>query len=197
MNRAAVAGAALLLGLGTGRAQAHGMLQGVGDFYAGLLHPLVVPAEALALVAVGLLLGSSGLAACRLGIPALAAGLVAGLGLGRLVPVPEATPLLLATALVASALVAAGLPVPPLAAAGLALLGGAAVGIDAQPGAEALLPRLVASGASVLGGAALATVVVALALGRAGLWQRIVVRTAGSWITASAILYFTWLLVPR
>jgi hypothetical protein len=197
LKRAAVAGAALLVGLGTGRANAHGMLQGVGDFYAGLLHPVVVPAEALALVAVGLLLGSSGLAACRLGLPALVAGLAAGLAIGRHVPIAAATPLLLAIALVGAALVAAGLRLPPQAAAGLALLGGAAVGIDAQPEAEALPPVLVASGATLLGGAALATVVVSLALGRTGLWQRVAVRTAGSWITASTVLYFTWLLVPR
>jgi hypothetical protein len=59
-----------------------------------------------------------------------------------------------------------------------------------------MLPLLLASGGSVLGGTALATVVVALVRGHQRHWQPIVVRTAGSWITASGILYFVWRLAP-
>ena len=171
-------------------------MEGIGDFYAGLLHPVVVPSEALALVATGLMLGSSGLPACRPGLVALAAGLAAGLAVGRLVPAGLTMPLLLIAALVAAALVTAGLRLPPAPAAAVAALAGAAVGIDARPETDALTSTLVASAASLLGGAALATLVAGAVLDRVYHWQRIAVRTAGSWITASAILYFAWLFVP-
>lgn len=196
MRRASRAGAAVLVGLCPSSAAAHGALEGVGDFYAGLLHPVLVPSEALALVATGLMLGTSGLPACRPGLVALAVGLAAGLAVGRLVPAHLAAPLLLTATLVAAALVTAGLRLPPAPAAAVAALAGAAIGVDARPEAEALPSILVASGASVIGGTALTTLVVAAVLGRVQYWQRIAVRTAGSWITASAILYLAWLLVP-
>jgi urease accessory protein len=190
--RAAGVGAALLLAIPSSAA-AHTMLKGVGDLYAGLLHPLVVPAEALALVAAALLLGASGRAACRAGLPAIAVGLAAGLALGRHVPPSLATPALLAVAFLAAALVTAGLRLPPSAAAGVAALAGAAVGVDAQPDRAALLQAFAAGAATLTGATALAAVVAGLTLGRDHGWPRVAVRIAASWITACAILYFAWL----
>jgi len=197
--RAAVAAGAALLALAAGPAAAHGNLQGVGDFYAGLLHPLVVPSELLALAAVGLALATSGRAACRAGLPALALGLGIGLaiGLGRTLPPELATPALLAIALAGAGPVTAGLRLPPPLAAGLALLGGVAIAVDAAPEAGALPARLVAGGATILGGAAAITLVVGLVLGRERHWQRVAVRVAGSWIAASAMLYFAWFFTAR
>lgn len=189
MRRVAAAGGLVLLPT---PAAAHGVLQGVGDVYAGLLHPLVVPAEALALVAAALLLGASGRAACRVGLPALAAGLAAGLALGGHVPPSLATPALLAVALLAGAPVTAGLRLPTPLAALIAALAGLAVGIDAQPDPETLRPTLAAA-ATILGATAIAVIVAALVLEREHGWQRIAMRVAASWITASAILYFAWL----
>jgi urease accessory protein len=173
-------------------AAAHGMLQGVGTFYAGLLHPLLVPAEALALVATALQLGSTGRAACRVGILALAAGLAAGLALGRHVPPSFATPALLAVAFLAAGLVTAGIRLPSVAAAAVAALAGIAVGIDARPDAGALHQAITTGAATVVGASALVVVVAALALREPG-WQSVAVRVSASWITASAILYFAWL----
>lgn len=172
------------------------MLQGAGDFYAGLLHPLLVPGEALVLVAAGLLLGTSGRTACRLGLPALAAGLVLGLVVGRVISPSLATPLLLAVALSVAAVVVTGLRLPAIPASMFATLAGAAVGIDAQPEAAVLSSRLVAGAATLLGGTALALVVVGLVLDRVHPWQRIAGRVVASWVVACAILYFAWLLVP-
>lgn len=191
MRRAAALAAALAPL--PGRAHAHAMLEGVGDFYAGLLHPLVVPAEAIALVAATLLLGTSGRAACRAGLPALATGLAAGLLLGRHVPLSLATPVLVAAAFLAACLVAAGLRLPLAAAALVAALAGIAVGIDAQPDPGALRQTITAGAATLLGASALAVVVAGLVLDRPRGWQHVAVRVAGSWITACAILYFAWL----
>lgn len=187
-----LAGAGLVV-LHPAAAAAHGMLQGVGDIYAGLLHPLLVPAEALALVAASLQLGSSGRAACRVGLPALGAGLAAGLALGRHVPPSLATPLLLAVAFLAASLVTAGIRLPPTAAAAIAALAGIAVGIDAQPDPGGLRPAISAGAAAIIGASALAVVVAALALGRESGWKHVAVRVSASWITACAILYFAWL----
>lgn len=188
MRRAAAAGLVLI----PTPAAAHGVLQGVGDVYAGLLHPLVVPAEALALVAAALLLGASGRAACRAGLSALAAGLALGLALGQFAPPSLATPTLLAAAFLAAAPVTAGLRLPPPLAALIAALAGLAVGIDARPDPGALRPTLAAA-ATLLGAAAVAVIAAALVLGREHGWQRIALRVAASWITACAILYFAWL----
>lgn len=175
-------------------ASAHGVLKGAGDFYAGLLHPLVVPAEMLALVATGLLLGTSGLTASRRGLPALTAGLVIGLALGRHVAPALASPLLLALAFSAAALVTAGVRLPPTAAVTIAALSGVAVGVDAQPDADTGWQVIVAGSASVAGAAALTAVVAGLVLDRKRHWQRVAVRVAGSWITATVTLYLAWLV---
>ncbi|HET9068330.1 MAG TPA: hypothetical protein VFN28_06770 [Amaricoccus sp.] len=194
MTRAASKAAALVLL--PAPAAAHGMLEGVSELYAGLLHPLVVPAEALALVAAALLLGASGRAACRAGLPALAGGLAAGLALGRHLPPTLATPALLAVAFLAAGLVTAGLRLPPAAAALLAAAAGAAVGIDAQPDPGTLRQAATAGIATIIGACALAAVVAALVLGRERGWQRVAARVGASWITACAILYFAWLAAP-
>lgn len=197
MRRVSPAVGAAAFVLEPGSAAAHGTLQGVGDFYASLLHPLVVPAELLALVAIALLLGGSGVRACRLGLPALVLGLSAGLLVGHKVPEDMSSPLLLGMAMTSGALVASAVQPPIALLTALAAVAGLAVGIDAAPEAGALRPILVASVATVLGGSALATTVIALVLGREVHWQRVAARTAGSWIAACSILYFTWLLVPR
>lgn len=169
------------------------MLEGVGALYAGLLHPLVVPAEALALVAAALLLGASGRAACRAGLPAIAVGLAGGLALGRHVPPSLAMPALLAVAFLTAALVTAGLRLPASAAAGVAALAGTAVGVDAQPDQGVMLQALAAGAATLTGATALAAVVAGLILDRDHGWPHVAVRIAASWITACAILYFAWL----
>lgn len=189
--------AALVVGLALGQhpapAEAHTIVEGMDGVYAGLLHPLLVPAEALAIVAVALLLGASGHAACRAGLIGLAAGLAAGLALGRHVPAAYATPSLLAAAFAAAALVAAGLRLPARVVTLIATLAGLAVGFDARPEGDPL-PQLIAAGAAtLLGATAVALVVAGLALRRDHGWPHIAVRVAGSWITACAILYFAWL----
>ena len=63
-------------------ARAHGSLEGVGDFYAGLLHPVVAPAELVAIIAVGLLLGFCGPEHSRPGVAAFACGLLLGMAAG-------------------------------------------------------------------------------------------------------------------
>lgn len=177
-------------------AHAHGTIEGVGDFYAGLLHPLVVSAELLALAATGLLIGRSGLAACRWGIPALAGTIAAGLiSAPAIAPAPDMTTPLVAVALVAAAIVTTGLRAPRWIATGLAVLAGFAVGIDAAPETNARFAAFLSGAATLLGGTALFTITAALGLRAEKHWQRVAIQVAGSWATASAMLYLAYQLV--
>lgn len=170
-------------------ARAHGVLKGVGDFYAGLLHPIVVPAELLAIVAIGLLLGGAGVGACRIGISMCAGGVTAGLIFASVLALTSgATPLLLVAALLAAAVVTSGLRSPIWFSASVAWLAGMAIGIDASPEAKTLLTAVLSGMATVLGGTALTTVVAALAIGAERFWHKLVVRMVGSWIAAISIM---------
>nr|WP_249730140.1 HupE/UreJ family protein [Chelatococcus sp. YT9] len=177
-------------------AQAHGALEGVGDFYAGLLHPFVAPAEALAIVATGLLMGRSGLAACRYGIVAFGSALAAGLAFGSMIdPGSDRTTLLALLASIMAAVVITGLRAPLWIGATLAVLAGVVVGIDATPSRTTPSGILLTGLATLLAGTALITMAAGLALRAAQHWQRVAVQVAGSWIAASAILLLAYQLV--
>ena len=171
---------------------AHSPMAGIGEFYGGILHPLLVPAHALALVLLALLAGQGGLSAirrCHLGfLPALVLGLVlAGVGISTASNLEPA--LLLISAL-------AGLLVvlqwrPPLAVFSAAGAGvGLLLGLDSAP--ENLAPGPAA--ASLLGtglGAFVCLLLLADLSERAQRdWQRVALRVLGSWGTASATLVF-------
>jgi urease accessory protein len=167
-------------------------MAGIGEFYGGILHPLLVPAHALALVLLALLAGQGGMGGlrrCHLGfLPALALGLVlAGTGMGpKFSPEP---PLLLTSALAGLLVVLQWRPPMPVfyaAGAGVGLL----LGLDSAP--EGLAPGPAA--ASLLGtglGAFVCLLLLADLSDRARQdWQRIALRVLGSWGTASATLVF-------
>jgi len=179
-------------------AQAHGSIEGAGDFYGGLLHPFLAPPELLAIIASGLLIGRSGLAACRYAIPTLACAVGAGLVLGwsAILAVEMTTPLALA-AFVAAVFVTTGLRAPSPAAVAIALVAGLAVGFDAAPETGARMSALVGGAATVLASAALVTITAALALRAEKHWQRVAAQIAGSWITASAVLYLAFRFAPH
>jgi len=175
-------------------AQAHGNVAGIGGFYGGLLHPLLVPAEFLTVIATGLLLGTTGREACRLGLIAFAAGVAAGLAAARYLgpSVELTTSVSLVMGLVAGLAVAAGIRVATALAFLVAAAAGVAIGMDAAPEESTFPTHLVASIATVLGSTVLLLLTAVLALGRNIHWQRIAVRIAGSWVAACSILYFAW-----
>lgn len=176
-------------------ASAHAPLEGVGEFYAGLLHPILVPAEMLASMAVGLLLGSCGPKHCRSGVPALATGLVLGLAAGVFGgTVGDSTGILLCVAMAAAVAVTAGVRLPVSLVTLLSLACGIAVGLDAQPESQAPSSAALSGAATVLSGTLLTLFTAVLVLSRAKFWQKVAVRVAGSWIIASGMLYFSWRL---
>jgi urease accessory protein len=159
----------------------------------GLLHPYLVPAHAMSLVALGLFIGRQR----DQGIPLLVFAVALLAGLVALTFAVEETPagefLLLNTTLVGVLLAAAWMPPKPLVWI-IAAVTGSALALDSPPEtisiAEANL-MLLGTGLGAL--SALGAV-----MGGAGYltrpWQRLGVRIVGSWIAASAILVLALML---
>lgn len=168
---------------------AHGPVEGIGAFYGGLLHPLMVPAHLLALVMLGLLAGQAGMAAMRRSYAGFLPGLTLGLGLAVFAwHWPVETPLLLLSA-------GAGLLVVlqwrlPVAAlytlAGLAI--GLMIGIDSGPDGGTRGQRLGALLGTGLGAFACLLLVGDLSERAGRHWQRVLLRVLGSWGAAAALL---------
>ena len=184
----AAGGAIALAGLAflSGR---HGQGMSVDAFAGGLLNPLTVPAHILALLGLGLLIGRQD-AGWRL-IPlaafalALAAGLAAiALALGQ---TPAVDVLLVAT-VVSGLLLALALALPNVVCAVVAVVVGAALGLDSPPQVILMADAALALIGTWLGASCALAVVTAFASRLTRDWQRIGVRIVGSWIAASAIL---------
>lgn len=171
-------------------ALAHSPIAGIAKFYGGLLHPLLVPSHALALLLFALLVGQGGVRAMRFAYPPFLALLAVGLVLAGLGASPDLArePLLLIATLVCGLLVALQVSLPFWLYAMLGAVLGLMIGIDSgvtdytrQETFAALLGTWL--------GAVIALVVVA---GVVELlvrpWQRVAVRVLGSWGTASAVL---------
>jgi hypothetical protein len=156
-------------------------------FASGFLQPLLMPVHALALLALGLLLGQQGRA--RGPLMAFAAALTAGLAAIALAvgPTPAGNVVLLAAALV-GILVSLAMPLPMLSCAGFAAATGAALGLDSPPQAISLTAATATLIGSGLGAGCAITIVTLTVRSLQRGWQRIGVRIVGSWIAASAIL---------
>ncbi len=130
-------------------AAAHSPLPGISGFYSGLVHPLTTPDQVVALLAMGLLLGTHGLS--RL-VPAawlLGIGLVLGLALTR--PGTDPGPALYGLAILAACLAALApgraLPV----ALALAALAGLLLGAAAVPDGGPQRDRMITMAGSFVG----------------------------------------------
>ena len=166
-------------------AEAHAPIKGIGTFYNGLLHPVLVPAHLLTIFGLGLLLGQHAPQASRVAwfgfVVAFWAGL-AGTQLGYAVP----DVVLLALAMSAGLLVALehighlGIALVLAAGAGLCL------GLDSAPEGIAEGERWLALLGTATGGVLLMSYVGGVAAVLVRPWQRIVLRVAGSWTAAGA-----------
>lgn len=189
---------AFLLAIGTPEhAFAHSTMAGSDGFYAGVLHPLVVPAHLMALVATGLWIGQHD--SERIGNPLLAFAVLFTIGsaVGLFHPWDDASLLLLLLALIIGLLVAAERSLPFYLAMPLAGLVAWSVGIDSAPdGAGTLTVRLIALLGTFIGAHLLVLNLVALVSSNMKAWADIAFRIAGSWIAASAILVLAFEFKP-
>jgi urease accessory protein len=187
-GRAGVLAAAWLL---SADAHAHSAAKGIGDFYAGALHPLTSLEHLLAFLAFGILAGQQGQRA----EPVLGAFCLSLLVGGALsVWLPDAPWLSLpnvASSIVFGGLVALSRPLPqPLFHAAAVLFGLSHGFTNGEGMADGGKPYLFIPGVALAGLVVTAYGLITtdwLLRRRAG-WIRIAVRVAGSWIAAIGIL---------
>jgi len=190
------AGLVVVLLIDPRAARAHVPIEGIGGFWAGLLHPALTPAHLMALMALGLLLAQQAPG----NRPALgvifAASLVTGLASTVTVyTAPGAALVLLGGAAVSGALVAAARPVWLPIGAALATTSGVAIGLDSRPEDVLLHTALLMLVGTASGAGLLAVASAAIATVAKPRWLRIAVRIVGSWIAASAALVLALELV--
>ncbi len=187
MRRAALA--AVSLCFASAAAQAHTVIAGIGGFPGGLLHPLLVPAHALALIALGFLAGTVSRPMQIMLMTVFAGAAVASFGLIAMAySTTQAETLVLLLGAATGLLLAANITPPFPFAAILAAAISSAVIFDSVP--QVLT---VSETASALTGTALsATALAAASAIVAGALPQhagtIAIRIAGSWIAASAIM---------
>ena len=195
MSALRAAFAAALLGF-SAASHAHSPIQGIGDFYAGFLHPLLVPSHLLCIVTLGLLVGQQGVQRVQSAVIAYFLALVIGLAGAGFGVIAGSELVLLAAAASCGVLiaVAATLPTPVVTAFGAVT--GVAVGLDSaqqELAGRALLAALLGTG---LGAGALVLYLLVFAEWFSRFrWQRIALRVLGSWAAAAALLVASLALV--
>jgi urease accessory protein len=176
-------------------ALAHPPPLGIPGFFGGVLHPLFVPAHAMALVGVGLLIGMQRHWG-RAPTLCFVAALVAGLGTMTFGVVPRwMGEVVLTGAALAGALVALARPLPEILGIALALTIGVAIALDSPPEVISLGEANLMLLGTGLGATALLAAVTGVAAQVARTRLHIGLRVLGSWIAAGAILSLALMLV--
>ena len=185
------AGFAAATFLPAANAHAHSAAKGIGDFYAGALHPLTSPEHLLAFLAFGILAGQQGQKAEPvLGVFCLA--LLGGATLSLWIPnMPMLALLNIGSSIVFGGLVVAARPLPQGLFYALAVAFGFSHGFANGEGmADGGKPYLFIPGVALAGlvVTAYGLITTDWMLRRKAGWIRIAVRVAGSWIAAIGIL---------
>jgi urease accessory protein len=164
-------------------------IKGVGDFYAGMLHPLTALEFLLPWIALALFAGQQGRRAALLTLGIFPLALMSGAVLAQIVPLPAWVPAVnLALIPLVGLAVAFGLSYPNtvtvLLVTVVGLLHGLANGseITAAMSPWRFIPGLAAVAILVL------TYGIGLVRSLEKPWTRIAVRVAGSWIAAAGIM---------
>ena len=179
----------VLLWVGADSARAEAPMGGIEGFYGGLLHPILVPAHALGLLAFGLFIGQQDARYRRAPAAIFVAALVVGLAAIMLaVGQTPAGEVLLAAGAVLGALVAIARPLPRLIGWLTAAVTGAAIGLDSPPQVISIALATVTLIGTGLGACIALAIVVGVTACLRRHWQLLGVRILGSWIAASAVL---------
>ena len=199
MTRTALTGIALaVLSLAPGPLWAHAPIEGLGGFYNGLLHPILVPSQLLLLIATGLFYGQQGASANQPAIAAFAAAALIGLGIAWFAGELGIEMALLAATIVISVLVASSPRLPLYLTSVILALAGLALGIDSAQDALAGKERF----GSLLGSGISIYLIFLFVMGWSDFdhgrhWQKIGVRIIGSWVAASALMMLAFSLSGR
>lgn len=192
---------ALLLGASLAApdlAFAHTPVQGIANFYNGLMHPFIVPAHLLLGIATGLFIGQKGMKENQVAIAVFAAAALAGLITAWFAVVGELGLFILGGAAIIGLLVAANLPAAPYWCSLVTALVGLFLGMDSTQEALSGQDKFVSFLGTALGISMLLLYPMSLAdyLYQKKPWHKIGVRIVGSWVAASSLLVLTLSLSP-
>jgi urease accessory protein len=192
MQRSVIPVFAVLVCLAATPALAHPPPLGLTGFTGGVLHPLFVIDHVMAVLALGLLMGSqdSNQGKWRW-LPSIA--YVLGIATGVAVMVTGAVPLyanetILGVAVVSGVLTALARPLPVRIGIAFAGVLGIAIALDSPPEALSISEANRTLAGTAIGATVFLIVVWLAARHARPVWARIAVRAAGSWIAAAAIL---------
>lgn len=189
MKARAAALAAVLLSLSAGFAQAHTVIEGIGGFSGGLLHPLLVPAHVLALVALGCLTGALTFHARLLVIVVFVATAAISVVLVTMAfSAMNAELIVLSLAGLTGLLLASGLRMPLAIIVVLAVCVAAALTFDSVPAVLSARGTILSLAGTIVAATLLLAATAFLSAAGPQVWQRIGPRILGSWIAASAIM---------
>jgi hydrogenase/urease accessory protein HupE len=178
-------------------AYAHMPIKGMANFYNGLLHPVLVPAHILLLVAAGLHFGQQGINENKIPILVFLVATVLGMISSVFSAGSNFNVILLAGATIIGLLVATNLRLSVYWCAIIGALAGFVIGLDSAQ--ETLLGRdkFVALSGSAVG----IYLLMLYPMGFADYfnkkpWQRVGVRIIGSWLAATSFLVLSLSLSP-
>ena len=168
---------------------AHAPIEGIDNFYNGLLHPVFVPAHLLLAIAVGLFIGQRGIVESRVAVGICFLAIVLGLVMAWFVLGTGLEPYILVSAAVIGLLVAANPAIGPAWYGMFAAAAGLLLGLDSPQETLSGKEKFVTLLGSGLGISLLVVYPMAMAdYFKSQAWQKIAVRIAGSWIAASSLL---------
>jgi hydrogenase/urease accessory protein HupE len=181
--------AVLAIAVSGAPAYAHDFVSGPG-FWNGFLHPLLVPAHALTVLAFGLMTGQQDKASRTVLMTLFPLAVIAGIpmiifGTFRVDLVPA---ILLGCGATAGLLTALARPLPRIVAAAPLVVGGPALMVDSVPSVVSKSDTILALAGTALAATLALGLVAYAALSLTRDWQRIGVRIVGSWTAASALL---------
>ncbi len=174
---------------------AHTPVEGIGNFYNGLLHPVYVAAHLLAIVVFGLLIGQQGKMRLRLNLSAFLLALLTGLSVVAFDITFNAELTLLITTVILGLLVALEHRLPIAANLMLSIAMGVILGLDSPQEELWGMDKFYALMGTGLGACLFLSLVISLTVFLNKPWQRILVRIVGSWGTASAFLVLVMSIV--
>jgi len=170
-------------------ALAHSPIKGIGNFLNGMLHPLLVPAQVLVILAMGLWYGQHQPAENKASVLVFLFATIAGLVVSYFSIVNDVSLLLLIAATVIGLIIISSITLPPVFTIILGLFVGFIVGLDSAQETltdKAKILSLFGSGVGIY-----FLLLYAMAISETlsvRHWQIIAVRVIASWLSASAMM---------
>ncbi len=192
-------GILLATALAPGITWAHSPVPGFRGFYVGLLHPLITPAQLLALLATGLLLGLRRRQGLGTSLLLFALASAAGIAAGQVAGYPGWIDLTLALLAACAAVLAALRPTGRVLPAGaVEVPAGLLLGLASTPESGPALATAITLAGSLVGLALALAWITALTLTAwtrfTWPWARLSLRIASAWLAAVSVLMAALLL---